>query len=84
MPKIIRSHLKLLNEIVYKVCKFSNKNLFKTKILYDPKNIRLQLLFKRLTKTNDTQWVETSNLKDKLVKPPQPLMEAEKNIKNKL
>ena len=85
VPKMARSHLKLLNEIGFKVCKYSNQNeTFKTKIVYDSKNIRLQLLYKRSTKTKETQWVELSNLKDKLLKPLQPLMEAEKNIRYKL
>ena len=85
VPKMARSHLKLLNEIGFKVRKYSNQNeTFKTKIAYDSKNIRLQLLYKRSTKTKETQWVELSNLKDKLLKPLQPLMEAEKNIIYKL
>ena len=84
-PKMARSHLKLLNEIGYKVRKYSKQNeTFKTKITYDSKNIRLQLLYKRSTKTKDSKWVELSNLKDKLLKPLQPLMEAEKNIIYKL
>ena len=70
-----------MTELGYKikVRKFSNKNeTFKTKIEYDPKNIRLQLLFKRFNKNKRHPiWLELSNIKDKLLKPLQPLMEAE-------